>query len=115
MVIQASEFTERMTKAKNTIEGLPGGEMLPSDQDEVIAMLEALRDRKQWVLAHGVPASLAHSMLVSASNWLISHPTRQNNKLPCCPRPRVDFSVLKPQNGCEAGKTSLYLLLSLTA
>ncbi|KAF8334078.1 uncharacterized protein EI90DRAFT_504216 [Cantharellus anzutake] len=43
----ASEFKEQMSKAKGYVENLSGGEMLPDDQDKVIAMLKALRDQKK--------------------------------------------------------------------
>jgi hypothetical protein len=35
-----------MATAKIIIDNLPGGEMLPSDQDEVIKMLHLIREQK---------------------------------------------------------------------
>jgi hypothetical protein len=39
-----------LAQAKELVENLPGGELLIEDQDEVIQMLEALRDRKRYVV-----------------------------------------------------------------
>jgi len=47
-VAQATNvFKQRMAAAKEIVDSLPGGEMSLSDQDEVIAMLKALRDQKR--------------------------------------------------------------------
>jgi hypothetical protein len=38
-----------LSKAKELVNGLPGGEMVIEEQDEIIDMLEKLRDHKQYV------------------------------------------------------------------
>jgi hypothetical protein len=38
-----------LNKAKELVNLLPGGEMLVEEQDEIIDMLEKLRDHKQYV------------------------------------------------------------------
>lgn len=48
-VSQTNVFKQRMVAAKEIVDSLPGGEMSLSDQDEVIAMLKALRDQKRFV------------------------------------------------------------------
>ena len=53
-VSQTNVFKQRMAAAKDIVDTLPGGEMSLSDQDEVIAMLKALRDQKRSV--HDFPA-----------------------------------------------------------
>jgi hypothetical protein len=40
-----------MKKARELIEGLPGGEMLPTDQDEVIKFLEEVKQQKRYWLS----------------------------------------------------------------
>ena len=47
--MQTNEFKEILTKAKLLAANLPGGDMSLSDQDEVIQMLEKLRDYKRQV------------------------------------------------------------------
>ncbi|KAF8592027.1 hypothetical protein K439DRAFT_1626531 [Ramaria rubella] len=44
-------FKDILTKAKQLATSLPGGDMSLSDQDEVIYMLEKLRDHKRAQLA----------------------------------------------------------------
>ncbi|KAF8321763.1 hypothetical protein DL93DRAFT_2032265, partial [Clavulina sp. PMI_390] len=47
---QATEiFRQRVATAREVVENIPGGEMSIRDQDEVIAMLKALRDQKRLV------------------------------------------------------------------
>ncbi|KAH0590075.1 hypothetical protein H2248_000251 [Termitomyces sp. 'cryptogamus'] len=51
-LLQATnDFKNTINQAKEFAGGLAGGEMLIEDQDEVIAMLEELRDRKRDQLA----------------------------------------------------------------
>ncbi|KAG6810898.1 hypothetical protein H0H92_009890 [Tricholoma furcatifolium] len=51
-LLQATnDFKNALHQAKELAAGLPGGEMMVQDQDEVIAMLEKLRDRKRDQLA----------------------------------------------------------------
>ena len=52
---QTNIFKQRMASAKEITDNLPGGEMSLSDQDEVIAMLKALRDQKR--LVHHLPTA----------------------------------------------------------
>ncbi|KAG9013100.1 hypothetical protein FRB94_003934 [Tulasnella sp. JGI-2019a] len=44
------ELKEKLARAKELVENLPGGEMLLEDQDEAIAALERLRDQRRRVL-----------------------------------------------------------------
>ncbi|KAI0034335.1 hypothetical protein K488DRAFT_84064 [Vararia minispora EC-137] len=46
-----AEFRDMLNRAKEVANGLPGGEMLIEDQDEVINMLEDLRNKKRAQLA----------------------------------------------------------------
>jgi hypothetical protein len=48
--LKTNDFRGAVVRAKELAAGLPGGELLVEDQDEVIAMLEKLRDRKRYVL-----------------------------------------------------------------
>jgi hypothetical protein len=41
-----------LSKAKDVANGLPGGSLLIEDQDQIIKMLEELRDRKRCVATH---------------------------------------------------------------
>ncbi|KAG9032758.1 hypothetical protein FRB95_001017 [Tulasnella sp. JGI-2019a] len=41
------ELKEKLARAKELVENLPGGEMLLEDQDEAIAALERLRDQRR--------------------------------------------------------------------
>lgn len=47
MKFQTNEFKDALNKAKTLVNALPGAELLVEDQDEVIAMLENLRDKKR--------------------------------------------------------------------
>ena len=47
MTLKTNDFKNSINQAKELALGLPGGEMLIEDQDEVIAMLEELRVRKR--------------------------------------------------------------------
>ncbi|KAF9441169.1 hypothetical protein P691DRAFT_684790, partial [Macrolepiota fuliginosa MF-IS2] len=42
-----SDFRNALAQAKDLVTNLPKGELLIEDQDEVIHMLETLRDRKR--------------------------------------------------------------------
>jgi hypothetical protein len=46
-LLQANDFKDRLSNARETLNNLPGGEMLPGDQDQIIALLKELRDRKR--------------------------------------------------------------------
>ena len=47
---QTNDFKAAMRQAKDLAMSLPGGELLISEQDEIIAMLETLKDRKKFVI-----------------------------------------------------------------
>lgn len=47
--MQTNDFRNALAQAKDLVANLPGGELLIDDQDEVIRMLETLRDRKKCV------------------------------------------------------------------
>ncbi|KDQ52999.1 hypothetical protein JAAARDRAFT_197786 [Jaapia argillacea MUCL 33604] len=50
-LLQATnEFKDGMSKARELSNALPGGELLIQEQDEIIEMLERLRERKQQQL-----------------------------------------------------------------
>jgi len=50
-LLQATnEFRDAMSRAQKIAANLPGGEIAPEDQDEVIQALEELRDRKRAYL-----------------------------------------------------------------
>ncbi|KAI0063251.1 hypothetical protein BV25DRAFT_1802639 [Artomyces pyxidatus] len=46
-----NEFKESLSRARALAKDLPGGELLTEEQDEVIAMLERLKQKKQYQLA----------------------------------------------------------------
>ncbi|KIM81750.1 hypothetical protein PILCRDRAFT_821099 [Piloderma croceum F 1598] len=51
-LLQATnDFKNTLNKAKELVNLLPGGEMLVEEQDEIIDMLEKLRDHKQQQLS----------------------------------------------------------------
>jgi hypothetical protein len=63
MFLQTNNFKNAITQAKDFAINLPGGELLTEEQDDIIQMLETLRDRKrcasilssfffQWVHTH---------------------------------------------------------------
>ncbi|KAH9994473.1 hypothetical protein BJV77DRAFT_943694 [Russula vinacea] len=43
-------FREALNNARSTASALPGGEMLIEEQEEIIAMLERLREKKRYVV-----------------------------------------------------------------
>ena len=45
--LQVNEFNRNMAAAKEGANALPGGELLIEEQDEIIGMLERLKQRKQ--------------------------------------------------------------------
>jgi len=51
LLTSTNEFKDTLSKAKQLATSLPGGDMSISDQDEVIEMLEKLRDYKRAQLA----------------------------------------------------------------
>lgn len=48
--LQTNDFRDTLKEAKEMATTLPGGELSVKEQDEVIAMLERLKERKQYVL-----------------------------------------------------------------
>ena len=46
---QIQAFREALNRARSLAHALPGGELLIEEQDEVIAMLERLREKKRYV------------------------------------------------------------------
>ncbi|KZT67684.1 hypothetical protein DAEQUDRAFT_767041 [Daedalea quercina L-15889] len=51
LVHATNDFRETLKEAKEIASTLPGGELSLEEQDEVIAMLERLKERKQQQLA----------------------------------------------------------------
>lgn len=45
--VQTTDFKDALNRAKEIANSLPGGELLIEEQEEVIAMLERLRDKKR--------------------------------------------------------------------
>jgi hypothetical protein len=43
-------FREALNQARSLANALPGGELLIEEQDEIIAMLERLREKKRYVV-----------------------------------------------------------------
>ncbi|PAV22215.1 hypothetical protein PNOK_0217200 [Pyrrhoderma noxium] len=56
-----TDFKNSLAKAKEIANTLPGGEMLVSEQNDVIAMLETLRDMKRSQLSQFSSQSLSVS------------------------------------------------------
>ncbi|KAI0321447.1 hypothetical protein OF83DRAFT_1168405 [Amylostereum chailletii] len=46
-----TDFRDSLNRAKELATALPGGELLIQEQDEIIAMLETMRDKKREQLA----------------------------------------------------------------
>jgi hypothetical protein len=46
---QIQAYREALNQARSLASALPGGELLIEEQDEVIAMLERLREKKRYV------------------------------------------------------------------
>jgi hypothetical protein len=46
---QIQAFREALNRARSLAHALPGGELLIEEQDEVIAMLERVREKKRYV------------------------------------------------------------------
>ncbi|KAG2023881.1 hypothetical protein CC2G_001487 [Coprinopsis cinerea AmutBmut pab1-1] len=64
-LLQATnDFKNSLAQAKEIARNIPGGEFTVEEQDEVIEMLETLRDRKRARLAHFSSKNLAsaHSL-----------------------------------------------------
>lgn len=59
---QTNNFKSAMNQAREFAITLPGGEMLIEEQDEVIDMLERLRDRKRFVHS-GLGCAMLHYSL----------------------------------------------------
>ncbi|TDL28875.1 hypothetical protein BD410DRAFT_824454 [Rickenella mellea] len=51
LFLATTAFKDGITQAKDLATALPGGELLIEEQNQVIAMLEELRDRKRQQLA----------------------------------------------------------------
>ncbi|ETW87748.1 hypothetical protein HETIRDRAFT_306333 [Heterobasidion irregulare TC 32-1] len=67
-LLQATkDFKASLNHAKELANALPGGELLIKEQDEVIAMLGRLRDRKREQLAQFSSREISASISVSQS------------------------------------------------
>ncbi|KAG6874122.1 hypothetical protein C0995_005538 [Termitomyces sp. Mi166 len=76
MLLQATnDFKNAINQAKELAAGLPGGEMQVEDQDEVITMLEELRDRKREQLAQ-----FASQVLVSGAELVAREAKMERTK-----------------------------------
>ena len=49
--MQTNDFKESISHAKDLANALPGGELNADEQDEIIAMLEEMRDHKRYAAA----------------------------------------------------------------
>ncbi|KAF9466973.1 hypothetical protein BDZ94DRAFT_1250212 [Collybia nuda] len=74
-LLQATnDYKSAVIRAKELAASLPGGELLVEDQDEVITMLEKLRDRKREqlskfaarVIVSGGPSALENKMEIDS-------------------------------------------------
>lgn len=57
--IQIQVFREALNHARSLATALPGGELLVEEQDEIIAMLERLREKKRCVFVMTPPNALS--------------------------------------------------------
>jgi len=48
LFLQTNNFKNAIAQAKEFATNLPGGELLIEEQDDIIQMLETLRDRKRY-------------------------------------------------------------------
>ena len=48
LLMKINDFKDSLNRAKEITNGLPGGELLLEEQDDIIAMLEGMRDRKRY-------------------------------------------------------------------
>lgn len=48
--VQTNDFKESISHAKDLANALPGGELNADEQDEIIAMLEEMRDHKRYAV-----------------------------------------------------------------
>jgi hypothetical protein len=55
---QIQAFREALNNARSTASALPGGEMLIEEQEDIIAMLERLREKKRYVVLVLLPIKL---------------------------------------------------------
>ncbi|GLB36717.1 hypothetical protein LshimejAT787_0310040 [Lyophyllum shimeji] len=68
-LLQATnDFKNSIIQAKELAVGLPGGEMSVEEQDEVIEMLEKLRDRKRERLAQFAAKTIESGGLSASEN-----------------------------------------------
>jgi hypothetical protein len=66
---QTNDFKSSMARAKEIALALPGGELGIEEQDQIIEMLEKLRDRKQSVLLFPNVRSIFYSRCAQDNNW----------------------------------------------
>jgi hypothetical protein len=78
---QTNDFKAAMKQAKDLAMSLPGGELLITEQDEIIAMLEALKDRKKFVISvclihvHSYAIAKRREMLAEFAKRVLPEPT----------------------------------------
>ncbi|KIK04145.1 hypothetical protein K443DRAFT_130976 [Laccaria amethystina LaAM-08-1] len=60
-----NDFKNTLSQAKDLAANLPGGELTLSEQDEVIRMLEAVRDQKRALLSQFAARSISAAVPVS--------------------------------------------------
>lgn len=56
-----NEFNRDLLNAKENASALPGGELLVEEQDEIIEMLEQLKDRKKCVTILNLEGNLLNT------------------------------------------------------
>ncbi|KAI0781837.1 hypothetical protein C8Q75DRAFT_812165 [Abortiporus biennis] len=54
LVKEINDFKEDMNQAKNAANTLPGGDLTMDDQDDVIRMLEQLRNQRRDILVNAI-------------------------------------------------------------
>ncbi|KAL9715663.1 hypothetical protein Ac2012v2_000106 [Leucoagaricus gongylophorus] len=70
-ILQATnDFRNALIRAKDLVVNLPGGELLIQEQEQLIQMLETLRNRKKAQLEHFSHQPLHSSAIFSAQNQM---------------------------------------------
>jgi hypothetical protein len=71
---QTNDFKNALSRAKELAASLPGGELRIGEQDEIIEMLETLKNRKRYVLCSSayVRCTLITVALISTVHYYLS-------------------------------------------
>ena len=66
---QTKDFKDSLREANEYAHTLPGGELSVEEQDEVIEMLEMLKERKRYVFARPLEKNRCNGVGLSDGNW----------------------------------------------